>query len=170
LCNVRTCADGLVGGSIPFTDVNTLQQTTGWECTTPSLYIPQFLYSPQYISHQYLKHLWCLSVRAFGVTGGKALPLTLCWVPVTRLVNKQNLIRAVDSYLAESETWFRAGELWASLPCKQITQKSAVFWDVMPCVSCKNRHFERKYRLHQQGGKNQRVSKNVSSNSVANYC
>jgi hypothetical protein len=38
--------------------------------------------------------------------------------------------------------------------------KNAVFWDVMPCGSCKNRNSEWTYRPH-QGGKNRRARKNV---------
>jgi hypothetical protein len=33
--------------------------------------------------------------------------------------------------------------------------KNAIFWDVMPCGSCKNQHFRGTYRLHHQGDKNQ---------------
>jgi hypothetical protein len=32
--------------------------------------------------------------------------------------------------------------------------KNVVFWDAMPCGSCKNWRFRRSYRLHHQGGKN----------------
>jgi hypothetical protein len=32
--------------------------------------------------------------------------------------------------------------------------RNAVFWDVMPCDSCKNRCFEGIYRFHHQGEKN----------------
>jgi hypothetical protein len=35
----------------------------------------------------------------------------------------------------------------------EVTTKNAVFWDVTPCDSCKNRHFGWTYRLHHQGGK-----------------
>jgi hypothetical protein len=38
-----------------------------------------------------------------------------------------------------------------------MTMKNAVFWDVTPCGSCKNRHFEGTYRLHHQGDKNRSV-------------
>jgi hypothetical protein len=31
--------------------------------------------------------------------------------------------------------------------------KTAVFWDVAPCISCVNRRFERTYCLHLQGTK-----------------
>jgi hypothetical protein len=41
---------------------------------------------------------------------------------------------------------------------------SAVFWEVMPCGSCKNRRFGGTYRLHHQGEKNQRAGNNVNSN------
>jgi hypothetical protein len=41
--------------------------------------------------------------------------------------------------------------------------KNAVFWDVTPCGSCKNRRFEGTYRLHHQVNKNQRAG-DVSSN------
>jgi hypothetical protein len=33
-----------------------------------------------------------------------------------------------------------------------VTMKNAVFWDVTPCDSCKNRRFGGTYRLHLQGG------------------
>jgi hypothetical protein len=29
-----------------------------------------------------------------------------------------------------------------------VTMRNAIFWDVMPCGSCKNRHFKGMYRLH----------------------
>jgi hypothetical protein len=41
--------------------------------------------------------------------------------------------------------------------------KSAVFWNVTLCGSCKNRRFGGTYRLHHQGDKNRRASNNVNS-------
>jgi hypothetical protein len=35
-----------------------------------------------------------------------------------------------------------------------VTMKNAVFWDVMPCGSCRNRRFGGTYRLHLPGEKN----------------
>jgi hypothetical protein len=35
--------------------------------------------------------------------------------------------------------------------------KNGVFWDVMPCGSCKNRRFEGTWCLHHQGDKNHRL-------------
>jgi hypothetical protein len=42
--------------------------------------------------------------------------------------------------------------------------KKVIFWDVMPCGSCKNRHFKATYRLHHQGGKNQQAGNKQASN------
>jgi hypothetical protein len=42
----------------------------------------------------------------------------------------------------------------ASYP-HRIYLENAVFWDVTPCGSCKNRRFEGTWRLHHQGEKNQ---------------
>jgi hypothetical protein len=42
--------------------------------------------------------------------------------------------------------------------------KNAVFWNMTPCGSCKNRRFGGMYRLHDHGEKNQRARNNVSSN------
>jgi hypothetical protein len=49
--------------------------------------------------------------------------------------------------------------------------KNAVFWDVMPCDSCNNRHFEGMCQLHIQGDNNQRA-RNVPLQrvSVTSYC
>jgi hypothetical protein len=44
--------------------------------------------------------------------------------------------------------------------------KNAVAWDVTPSVSCENRRFTRMYPLHHQGGKNQRIRNNVSSDKL----
>jgi hypothetical protein len=41
--------------------------------------------------------------------------------------------------------------------------KNAIFWNVTPRGSCKNRCFGGTYRLHHQGEKNLRTRKNVSS-------
>jgi hypothetical protein len=41
--------------------------------------------------------------------------------------------------------------------------KNAVFWDVTPCGSCKNRLFRGMYLLHHQGDKNRGNRNNVSS-------
>jgi hypothetical protein len=38
-----------------------------------------------------------------------------------------------------------------------VTKKNAVFLDVTQCCSCKNRSFGGTYRLHHQGGENQRA-------------
>jgi hypothetical protein len=35
-----------------------------------------------------------------------------------------------------------------------VTMKNAVFWDVTPCGSCKNRRFRGTQHLHHQGDKN----------------
>jgi hypothetical protein len=58
--------------------------------------------------------------------------------------------------------------------------KNAVFWDVTPYGSCKNRSLKVMYRLHLQGKKNRPARNNVTSNcqskhaakksSVASYC
>jgi hypothetical protein len=45
-----------------------------------------------------------------------------------------------------------------------MTMKNAVFWDVAPCDSCKNRVFGGTYRLHHQGERNQLATNNVNSN------
>jgi hypothetical protein len=37
----------------------------------------------------------------------------------------------------------------------EMTMKNAVFWDIVPCGSCKNQRFGGTQRLHHQGGKNQ---------------
>jgi hypothetical protein len=44
-----------------------------------------------------------------------------------------------------------------------VTMKIAIFWDVMPCRSCKN-HFIGKQHLHHQGDKNWWARNNISSN------
>jgi hypothetical protein len=38
-----------------------------------------------------------------------------------------------------------------------VTMKTAIFWDVTPCSSCKNRCFGGTYRLHPQCDKNRRL-------------
>jgi hypothetical protein len=35
-----------------------------------------------------------------------------------------------------------------------VTMKNAIFWDVIPCGSCKNQHFGGMHCLHHQEGKN----------------
>jgi hypothetical protein len=47
-----------------------------------------------------------------------------------------------------------------------VTMKNAVFWDLMPCGSCKNLHFGGMYRLHHQGDKNRRAMNSVLLRSV----
>jgi hypothetical protein len=42
--------------------------------------------------------------------------------------------------------------------------KNAVFWDVTPCGSCKNRRFGQTYRLHRLGEKNRRTWNLVTAN------
>jgi hypothetical protein len=46
-----------------------------------------------------------------------------------------------------------------------VATKNAIFWDVTPCGSCKNRRFRGTYRFHHEAGKNQRGKNNVSINS-----
>jgi hypothetical protein len=46
----------------------------------------------------------------------------------------------------------------------KMVMKNVLFWDVMPCGSCKNRRFRGTYHLHHQGEKNQQARNNVSSN------
>jgi hypothetical protein len=40
-----------------------------------------------------------------------------------------------------------------------VTMKNAVFWNVMPCGSCKNRRFGGTYHLNHQGNKNRRATR-----------
>jgi hypothetical protein len=47
---------------------------------------------------------------------------------------------------------------------KAVTMKNAVFWDVTPCGSCKNRRFGGSQRLHQQDDKNGWTKNKVSCN------
>jgi cytochrome c oxidase assembly factor CtaG len=48
-----------------------------------------------------------------------------------------------------------------------VTMKNAIFRDVMPCGSCKNRHFGGSWFLHQQGDKNRlQVTTNVPSSLI----
>jgi hypothetical protein len=47
-----------------------------------------------------------------------------------------------------------------------VTMRSAVFWDVTLCGSCKNRDFGGTYHLYHQGEKNWRARNNVSSNYI----
>jgi hypothetical protein len=53
---------------------------------------------------------------------------------------------------------------------KEVTKNSAVFWDVMPCGSCKNRRFGGSYRLHHQSDKNRRARNNVSKLATEARC
>jgi hypothetical protein len=43
--------------------------------------------------------------------------------------------------------------------------KDAVFWDVTPCGSCKNRRFEGTYGFHNQCDKNRRARNNIAVTS-----
>jgi hypothetical protein len=45
-----------------------------------------------------------------------------------------------------------------------VTIENAIFWDVTPRDTCKNRCFGGTYRLHYQGDKNRRAGNNVSRN------
>jgi hypothetical protein len=45
-----------------------------------------------------------------------------------------------------------------------VTMKNALFWDVTSCGSCKNRRFGGAQHFHDQGEKNRRARKTVSSN------
>jgi hypothetical protein len=52
-----------------------------------------------------------------------------------------------------------------------VTMKNSVFWDVMPCGSCKNRRFRGTYRFHHQSGKPHGVTsqKMAFLNVILNY-
>jgi hypothetical protein len=43
-----------------------------------------------------------------------------------------------------------------------IIMDNAVFWDVMPCSSCKSQRFGGNYRFHNQNEKNRRARKTIS--------
>jgi hypothetical protein len=45
----------------------------------------------------------------------------------------------------------------------ELSTKNAVFWDMTPCGSCKNRRSGGTYRLHHQGEKTQLTGKKVNS-------
>jgi hypothetical protein len=46
-----------------------------------------------------------------------------------------------------------------------VTMKNAVFWDVIPCGSCKDPSYGGTYRLHHKGDMNRWTRKNVGSSS-----
>jgi hypothetical protein len=110
-----------------------------------------------------LRRRWLLSYsrmsQYFTVT-----PLPLVSVP-----NQMNSVLNTPSYLSIANRF----EVFTA-----VTMKNAVFWDVTPLATCKNRRFGRMYRLHYQGEKNQGARNNVSSKyqpntqrvSVASYC
>jgi hypothetical protein len=50
-----------------------------------------------------------------------------------------------------------------------VTMKNAIFWDVAPCGSYKNRHLMGTYRLHRQNDTNRRARNNVSSNEQTRH-
>jgi hypothetical protein len=60
-----------------------------------------------------------------------------------------------SSYLTE--------DTLSPLQCWAVTMKNAVFWDVAPYGSYKNRRFGGTYRLHLKGEKNQQPRNNVGS-------
>jgi hypothetical protein len=69
-----------------------------------------------------------------------------------------------DAYTSDNAKTFG---LSTSQSVKAFTvMKNAVFWNVSPCCSCKNRGFEETYRLHHQGDRKWRVKNSVSSNYV----
>jgi hypothetical protein len=50
-----------------------------------------------------------------------------------------------------------------------VTMENAVFWDIMPCGSCKNRRFRGMYCFHHQSDKNWWAGNNFSSSMVFLY-
>jgi hypothetical protein len=51
-----------------------------------------------------------------------------------------------------------------------VTLKDDVFWEVIPCGSCKNRRFGETYRFHHQGDVKNPDSMSSQRASVASYC
>jgi hypothetical protein len=55
-----------------------------------------------------------------------------------------------------------------------VTMKNAVFWDVLPCIPCVNRHFGGIYYLHLQGRKTSelgtRVNRWLQSAATCSHC
>jgi hypothetical protein len=43
-----------------------------------------------------------------------------------------------------------------------VIMKSAIFWDVTPCGSCKNQHFGGLYHIHHHGDKNRLARNNLA--------
>jgi hypothetical protein len=80
-----------------------------------------------------------------------------------RLLGYKTLVRT-----SQGTHYFSVTELRRSMLCKiwvvhTVTMKNAVFWDVRPCGSCKNRRSGGTYHLHHQGNKNRQFRNNFSS-------
>jgi hypothetical protein len=56
------------------------------------------------------------------------------------------------------------GVLLSTNKTNSMAIKNGIFWDIMPCGSCKNRRFGGTYRLLHQGDKNQWTRNNASCN------
>jgi hypothetical protein len=77
-----------------------------------------------------------------GIFGLKRVEVTRGW----RKLHNEELH---DLYTLPSATRMRMR--WEN---KNMFMKNGVFWDVMPCGSCKNRRFGGTWRLLHQGNKN----------------
>jgi hypothetical protein len=64
----------------------------------------------------------------------------------------------LSTYRLKNKYIFVRFEVFAAL-----TMKNAVFWDVMPCGSCKNRRFRGTYRLRHQGDNDRRARNNFTA-------
>jgi hypothetical protein len=118
---------------------------------------------------------WCTIISMWWIQGPK---------PASRCVNLNSNILCygyvhwlyccqclrTDSYVSETNNLLtedsrtKSHSFWRFDVFTSVTMKNYVFWDVMPCVSCKNRRFGGTYCLRHQGDKNQQSRNKFGSN------
>jgi hypothetical protein len=100
------------------------------------------------------RHIAYRSCLTNGLTGRK--------LPKSReRTTKQNYLSDVVVFIT---AWISSNIVGTWIFEGITIKKNAVFWDVAPCASCKNRRFGRTYRLDNQGDKNRWTRNNVSRN------
>jgi hypothetical protein len=78
--------------------------------------------------------------------------------------DRRSLVKGYQTEKTQGMVWWTAECFVRCGVCTAVTVMNAVFRDVAPCGSCKNRRFGGSWPLHHRGDKNQWTRNNFSCN------
>jgi hypothetical protein len=120
--------------------------------------LSQHIWSPQMSGHYHFTKPSHLCVCVYIIRYYKRCVKEIRYPPINKVSNERALIYTAQQGPCKHTMHHVRFEVFMA-----VAMKNAVFWDIMPCGSCKNRYIRGTHCLHYQGDKIWRA-RNVSNN------